>query len=223
MTLEEQIEALNKKNKELLDEMAGLKGLKKTLDDLGGLDTIKSTIESSEEFKKAVAAKSNDLETVRAQLTGQITEANKKTEALKNRVATTKLNEKLKSVVTEQGGNWEILEPHLRSRVKYSYDEDQDDVKIDVLDSKGQNLMINGAPADLNALVGEFKQHDTFKKTFEINTARSGTGVPPSANGKSSATSNNPFVNGNLDEQTKLYQKNPSYAKKLMADAGMKV
>jgi len=60
-------------------------------------------------------------------------------------------------------------EPHLKSRVKCSYDEDADDVKIDVLDSKGQNLLVSGNPADLGHLVGEFKQSDLLGASFNPN------------------------------------------------------
>lgn len=217
-TIEEQLEALRAKNTELLAELSGLKEIKKSLDGLGGLDTIKTIVESSEEHKRQVAAKSTDLETVRNQMNAQIAEANKKTETLKNRVATTKLNEKLRAVVTEQGGTWEVLEPHLKSRLKYTYDEDLDDIKIDVLDAKGQNMIVNGAPGELSHLVGEFKQSDTFKRTFEINTARSGTGNPPS-NIKSNSTAKNPFINGTIDEQTKLWQTNNALARRLQAEA----
>ena len=218
-TIEEQLEALKAKNNELLSELSGLKEVKKSIDTLGGLDTIKSIVESSEEHKRQVAAKSTDLETVRTQLTGQIEAERKKAEALKNRVATTKLNEKLRAVVTEQGGVWEVLEPHLKKRVKYSYDEETDDIKIDVLDTKGENLIINGAPGELGHLVGEFKQSETFKRTFEINTPRTGTGTPPPNNVKSSASSKNPFLNGSLDEQTKLWQTNNPLARRLQAEA----
>lgn len=218
-TIEEQLDALKAKNTELLSELSGLKEIKKALDSLGGIDTIKGIVESSEEHKKQVAAKSNDLETVRTQLNGQIEAERKKAEALKNRVATTKLNEKLRAVVTEQGGVWEVLEPHLKSRVKYSYDEESDDVKLEVLDGKGANLLVNGAPAELSHLVGEFKQSEAFKRTFEINTPRTGTGTPPSAATKSSASAKNPFINGTIDEQTKLWQTNNALARRLQAEA----
>ncbi len=217
MTLEEQVEALNKKNKELLDEMKPFKDLKKSLDDLGGLDTIKAILNSNEELKKKVETASTDVNVVRTQLTSQIEAEKKAKENLKNRVAKTKLNEKLRTVVTEQGGVWDILEPHLNSRVKFEYDENTDELKLEVLDKEGKALMSNGKAAELSDLVGEFKTNESFKKTFEINTARSGTGTPPATGGKTSP--NNPFVGGTLDAQTKLFQENPTLARRLQAEA----
>ena len=217
-TPEEQLEALKAKNAELLNDMASLKELKKGLDALGGLDTIKSIVESSTEFKEKAAKASNDVEVVRSTLSAQVEAANKKAEAFKNKIVSTRVESQLKSVVQEQGGVWDLLEHKIKSRVKHSYNEDTDEVKIEVLDEKGAPHFINGKEAVLSDLVGEYKTSDVFKRAFEINNTRSGTGAPPSTTGAKTSPSN-PFLNGTVDEQTKLWQTNNTLARRLQAEA----
>ena len=217
-TPEEQLAAMQAKNAELLSEMATLKDLKKGLDALGGLDTIKSIVESSAEFKEKAAKASNDVETVRNTLTAQVEAANKKAESFRNKIINSRAESQLRQAVTEAGGTWDLIEHKVKSRVKQVYNEDTDELKLEVLDEKGAPHFVNGKEAGLTDLIGEYKASDIFKRAFEINTQRSGTGVPPSAAGGKTSP-NNPFVNGNLDEQTKLFQQNPTQARRLQAEA----
>lgn len=219
MSPEEELEALKKKNKELLDDLAPLKALKKTLDELGGVDAIKSAIEESSELKTKLTEKSTDVDTVRNQLTGKLTAAEKKAEALKSRIANTKVESKLKELAKEHGATWEFIEGRVKSRVKYEYNDETDALTLKVLGADGQPLMKDGKEAELSSIFDELKADDVFKKAFEVNTARSGTGSAPSGNASKGGSKDNPFVGGTIDEQTKLFRERPDYARRLQKEA----
>ena len=218
LTPEQELERLRNHNKELLNDLASLKQIKSSIDELGGIEQIKNIFESSEELKNRVAEASTNVETVRTQLSKKLEEKDKALQAFKNRVLDSRVNETLKSAVTKAGGIWDLLDTKVKSRVKYEYNDETDELKVNVLDAEGKPALKEGNPYTLDDLVGEFKQNETFGRAFEVNKERSGTGVPPTQGAKKTSF-NNPFLSKDIDEQTRLFQKDPNLARRLQAEA----
>lgn len=107
----------------------------------------------------------------------------------------------------------ELLEPHLKSRVKIV--EHEGVQKVVVTDAAG-NIVKNGDSfASINDLIEEYKNNPSYSVAFKSNKV-TGTGITQgSSNAGNAGTSNNPWITGNRTEQNMMLKKDPALAEKL--------
>ena len=197
---------------QLLGEKRALEQQLKEVNDLGGLEKLKSAPKLEEEVGKKTAAEQSYAEQVR-QLQTQLDD-------MKNQNVSSKLAAKLAQEIREAKGAPELLEHHVKNRIKHSLDE-SGNLKVTVLDKSGVEMFVNGKEASIGDLLNEFKGNTTFARAFEA-PALSG------ASTKASTTTNtvsNPFNKAtlNITEQGRLIKSDRQRASQLASEAGAQI
>ena len=207
------------KNKEVLGQLADFK---KQVADLGGFDALKTLAEQAAEARQKAAeaaAKSGDVETVRKAAQAEIDGLKGKLTAMEQRELSAKTSSTISKAIREADGVAELLEPHVRARVKSSIDSDGK-VSITVLNADGFEMLNGVSPATVKDLIAELKGNATFQPAFKA----AGTGGS-GAKGGAADTSGmvNPFLPAtrNFTKQNELARTNPALAKSLAAAAGI--
>ena len=87
------------------------------------------------------------------------------------------------TALADAGGNVELLKPHLLSRLKL----DTDDFTVKVLEADGTTPKVDasGNPVNIEVLVREMRESDTFSSGFKA-TEQSGSGSEPQKGGDAS-------------------------------------
>lgn len=204
------------------------KDLQKAIDAFGGLDKVKADLEeltnvrnmTEEERNKAIKA-SADVEAVRADLSGKLKAEQDKNVNLMKAIAERELQNTIAKAVGDQG-DFELLMPFINTRISHSLKEDGR-LHIDVMTADGKPMLTSsGDNATLSDLINEFKNDERYGRLFKADN-KSGGGAEGA---KGISTANNPFKKGptfNVTEQSKLYRSNPTLARQLALEAGVKL
>lgn len=189
---------------------------------LGKLNKVKDAERAAQEAAELERVEklktSNDIESIRKQYQELLDAQTRKTTELTQSLVNRELQASLQSAINGADGIAELLEPHLKSRVKAEMIEGV--TKLTVLNADGTpKIGANGQPASVADLVGEFKSNTLFAGAFRAQVQ---TGAGAKASEKATAAKN-PWSKGsrNLTEQARLAAENPNLAKKLAAEAGI--
>jgi len=124
----------------------------------------------------------------------------------------------IREALNKNNAYTELLEPHLKSRVKIV--EHEGVQKVVVTDSLGNIVKrANGELAEVSDLVEEFKQNAAYSVAFKSNKTTGSGLTGGSFSNNSVVNENNPFVTGNRTQQNELIRKDPALAEKLKAQA----
>lgn len=213
-TLLDRINALDRKNKELLEEKRKFAGVEKTLATLPDGTDINSLLE----FKQK--AEQNELEKK-----GQYTEAR------------TKLEEQFRERLAEKDKSIEVLEakvrdlehitPAISSLAEVVHDPTlvlNNFVPKDKIEIKDGVPVVNTDPLDGPLPIGDWVKKNLAAKPYLFTQPRpQGSGAPAGKSGTSDlpiGMKENPFENGgNVTEQMRLYRANPDLYERLRAQA----
>lgn len=213
--LQRQVDATNSKNQELLGKLSTLKQVQEQVDQFGGLDKVKELHEKhkgSEESTQSVIQQKDKY----------IQDLEGKLQMFQSTQVEAKVDSHIKDALKEYGldEEFEILAPHLKSRVKGELVEGQ--VRIGILsDDKKSPLLKDGRDASVKDLVEEYSQRGPFAKLFGKKV--SGTGKVPNASSSNDYTDpkSNPFTREgkNVAKQVELFKTDPKKAERLMNEA----
>jgi hypothetical protein len=212
---------LVQKRDELLSQIANYKSTLSKVDELGGIETLTQAQQArleAERARQAALAASGDVEAIKKQYSDQLSNKDQELTALRQSILDEKVTSKLSSAIREAKGVPELLEPHLKSRIRSELVDGK--VQITVLTSAG-TPMINsdGKDATVADLLNEFRSSPIFQRAFEAPIA-SGTGARASSG---APTSNNPWnpASKNITQQMQMYRQDPATAKRLAAEHGV--
>lgn len=197
-------QSLKKNRDEILAEKGALESKVAGLEKLGDIDELKKLKDATKKKDTDLNAKDTEVADLRKQL-----------EAMRAQAHNEKIAAEVGRALADAKGNVHLLEPHLKSRVKFV--EEDGTFKMVTLDKYGQ-------PSDKSVadLVAEFKGDATFGAAFAA-VQPSGGGAKPNG---TSLTSNNPFAKGasyNVTEQMKVMTQDRAQARKLAIEAGVQV
>lgn len=178
---------------------------------LGGL----AALQELPKTKEAVKTKSEQETAYAEQVKALQTELN----GIKAREVNGLLQAKLHKEIRDADGVPELLETHLRSRIKHEQD-DAGALKVTVLDRNGIPMIVDGKDASLKDLLTEFKANTTLARAFNA-PALNGGGTKTTV----STSAVNPFspATKNLTEQGRLLKTDKPAAIRLANEAGVKV
>lgn len=202
---------LKQKRDQLLGEKRQLEAQLKEVDDLGGVEALKDLPKAKEEIsKKSDAEKS---------LAEQVKDLQKQLNDQRTQNVNEKLSAKLSKEIRDAKGVPELLEGHVKGRIKHEVD-DKGALKVTVLDKNGAPLLVDGRDATLTDLLTEFKAHPTLSRAFEA-PALGGSNTKPSLQ----STAGNPFAKAtlNITEQGRLLKTDKPRAIQLANEAGVKI
>lgn len=206
----------------VLGDLAAQKARLKQYDDLGGLETLTAAQQARAEAAEAAriaAETSTNAETVKKHYSEQLSAKDQELNALRTSILDEKVSNKLNSAIREAKGVPELLEPHLRNRIKAELVGGK--VQITVLNAAGAPMLNdNGKEATMADLMAEFKGNAIYGRAFEAPQA-SGSGGRASE----STTTANPFAKAthNVTEQSRLYRQDKALAIRLAAEAGITI
>lgn len=203
---------LKRSKDELLGEKKQLQKQLKEVDDLGGIEALKEVPKVKEEAAKKTNEEHTYADQVKA-LQKQITD-------MRERDVNSKLNARIQNEIRELKGAPELLESHVKSRIKHEVSEDGS-LKVTVLDTNGVPMFVDGKEAGIKDLLTEFKGHQTLSRAFDAPQLN-GAGSKPSA---ATTTAANPFASAtkNLSEQGRLVKSDRNRAVQLANEAGVKI
>jgi hypothetical protein len=206
------------KNKELLGKHSDLQ---KQINELGGFEKLKTLAQQAADAQRVAdeaAAKSGDVESVRRQAQAEIEKRDQRIAAMEQRELVAKTSSVVSKAIREAEGVSDLLEPHVRARIKSTLDADGK-VTLTVLAADGTEMLADGVkPATVSDLLAELKANPTFAPAFTAKTI-SGTGAKPNAGPQGIA---NPWMvpTLNITKQMELVRSNPTLAKAFAAAAG---
>lgn len=205
-------EAALKANRDaILGEKKELERKLAEIEALGGLAALKAVPELDKTVKTKTAAESTYAEQVR--------ELQKQLTAMKDQVVNKELQAKLSQEIRDAQGAPELLESHIKSRIKHELDQNGQ-LKITVLDKNGIPLICDGRDATIKDLLSEFKGNTVLARAFDA-PALNGAGTKPT-NGSGAP---NPFAKTtlNLSEQGRLVRTDRTEAIRLANAAGVQI
>lgn len=221
-----QIEAaktpLVQKRDELFAQLGESKKTLKQIEELGGLETLtnlRTTAQENEAARKAAelaaAEKNGDSERIKSHYAEQLAAKDKEMSDLRNSILQEKVSAKLNAAIREAKGVPELLEPHLKGRLKASMEDGK--VKLTVLDENG----IESLNKSVKDLVEEFRGNSVYGRAFEASAA-SGAGSRPS---NATATGGNPWnpASKNTTEQMRMYRTDKAAAVRMAAEHGVQL
>lgn len=165
------------------------------------------------------AEKDGSVESVKTHFSGLLSAKEQELNDLRASILNEKVSNKLNAAIREVKGVPELLEPHLRGRIKADLVEGK--VKISVLTANGMPMLnTDGKDATLVDLLNEFKGNAIFGRAFEAPAA-GGTGGRPSGQ----QTANNPWAPAtkNVTAQMVLYRTDKAAAIRMAAEHGVKL
>lgn len=196
-------------------------------DVLGQLATVKTKLKTFEDAaakaqadadaaKLAAAEKDGTVETVKTHFTGLLSAKEKELNDLRMSILNEKVTNKLITAIREGDAVPELLEPHLRGRIKADMVEGK--LKVSILTANGMPMVVDGKDASLKDLLAEFKANPTFQPAFKA----------PAAGGSGSRetqglSGSNPWAKAtfNVTEQMKLYRTDKAAAIRMAAQHGV--
>lgn len=222
--VEAQTRGLKTKRDELLGNQAALN---KRFEQYGGLDGMealaKQAADAEQARKKAeqeVLEKSGNVEDVKKHYSGQLSAAQQELADLKAAILNEKVSAKINAEIREAKGVPELLESHVRSRVRSEMVDGK--LKITVLNaSGGPMLKDDGKEASVKDLISELRTNAIYQRAFEAPTA-GGTGGKESSGASVAANPWNP-VTKNVTEQMKLYHQDKAAAQRMAAEFNVKL
>ena len=102
------------------------------------------------------------------QLKAMLAEREAELTQVKTQVTQEKINTQVANAIKEARGVYELLEPHIKSRVKYENEN------LVILDNSGNPMYKNGEPAKLSDLVEEMRTNPIYGRAFEATASGSG-------------------------------------------------
>lgn len=160
---------------------------KKALEDkIGGVDLeeynkLKEEHEQQETRKLEEAGEFEKIkEQMRAAHAKELANKEKEIDRLTGEIRHQKVESAATQALADAGGNVELLKPHLLSRLKLN----TDDFSVQVLEADGATPKVDGGgnPVNIDALVSEMRDSDTFASGFKA-TQQSGSGSEPTEGG----------------------------------------
>lgn len=208
------------KNKEVLGKFSELQA---QIKDLGGLDALKTLAQQAADARaaaEAAALKSNDVEAVRKASQAEIEKRDQRIAAMEQRELSAKTTSAVSKAIAAADGVAELLEPHVRARIKSTLDVDGK-VSITVLNTDGTEMLNGVNKATVKDLIAELKANPTYQPAFKTTT-QNGSGAKGGAPGDTSGMVN-PFLPAtrNFTKQNEIARTNPALAKALAAAAGI--
>lgn len=202
---------LKRSKDELLGEKKELARQLKEVNDLGGLDALKEVPKVKEEVAKKTTEEQTYADQVKA-LQKQLTD-------MRQQDTNAKLQARIHDDIRELKGAPELLESHVKSRIKHEMADDGS-LKVTVLDKNGVPMFVDGKEAGIKDLLNEFKGHQTLSRAFDAPQLN-GAGSKPSA----TVAASNPFATAtkNLSEQGRLVKTDRARATQLANEAGVKI
>lgn len=165
---------------------------------------------------KSEVEKTNEtIETVRTQLTEELTTAQQRHAALLDRLKMDQVNAQVKSALEEA----KCLSPKLMSRevldrIESTFDEETGKVSVVVKDADGNPMFVKGKEATLADLVKALREDAELAHAFEgVQEGGTGAKAPTDLKGKDAVE--NPWKTGNTELQHKMWKDNPTQAKKM--------
>jgi len=228
---ESQRNAMDNKNKELLEKLAKSKD-KQIPDDFdadGYKDYIanKSQIEedqrkldedkliATQNWDKLKNEMTNSHDKTLKKETGRLQKDN---DALRHALDSELIENIALKEIDKVDGSQTLLMPHIKDSIK-TYQDDSGMFKTKVVDSSGSDRINaeTGNPMSVKELVSEFQANDLFSGAFPIQNKGSNTNI--NTGGGTHNATNNPFdkkgSSYSLTEQAKLRKTNPVLAKSL--------
>jgi len=205
--------------------LASLAETKEVIKSFGGVDAIKALHEQKNAAEKAAqeaAGKSGDIEAVKKSYADQLAAAHGELEGLKNAAKAEKVSSAVGKAIREEKGIPELLEPHVKSRVRAELNADGT-VKLVVLGANGAPMLnVDGKDATMKDLLAEFKGNATFGRAFDAPAA-SGSGAKGGAStGGDVANPWNP-ASRNFTKQNEIARATPKLAMTMAAQYGIKL
>jgi hypothetical protein len=184
------------------------------------LKTFEDAATAAENARRAAEAdaieKGGNAEEVKKHFTGLLTAKEQELAQVRESILTEKVANKLNAAIREAKGVPELLEPHLRGRIKAEMVDGK--LKMSILTVNGMPMMVGDKDATLSDLLGEFKSNATFGRAFEAPAAGG-------AGGKASGTTTpgNPWAPAtrNVTEQMRLYRTDKAAAIRAAAEHGV--
>lgn len=174
---------------------------------LGELKTARQQLEAAQaELEAARARTEQKVEEVHPnqldQLRTMLQQREQELAQIKTAAEQAKIESQLSSVIKEARGVYELLEPHLRGRVKLV------DGQIQVFDTSGNPMYKNGEPAQLRDLVEEMRTNPIYGRAFDATA--SGTGNRNSTTKVNSVITDPADPNYSLSAHMEFLKKNPN-------------
>jgi hypothetical protein len=160
---------------------------KKALEDKFGnidLEEINQLKEEKEQAETRKLEEKGEFEKIKDQMREQhakeIAAKDKEIDRLTGEIRHQKVESTATQALADAGGNVELLKPHLLSRLKLN----TDDFSVLVLEDDGKTPKVDasGNPVNIDALVSEMRDSDTFASGFKA-TSQSGSGSEPTEGG----------------------------------------
>lgn len=213
---EADVRGLKSKNKELLDKLDSVKKDKETTDKV--LIEYETKVKELEDTikKKADDNSKEFFEKQVEKLNKEHAEALAKIESERDAYKTSHLTRLKNDAISKGLNGLKFVDDNLKdafvSLVLSRHTFEPEDID-------GNQLFLNKEKKPIEDVIKEMALSD-IGKSFIAN-GNGGGGSNGSV--KTSTTGENPFKNGSLAERTKLYRENPELARKLAAEAGVKL
>jgi len=209
------------KRDDLLGQLTTFKQQLAKVEELGGLQAItdlaeqaRTAAEAKRQAELLAAEKDGNAEVLKKHYGDQLSAKEQELATLRQTIIDEKVSNKLSAAIREAKGVPELLEPHLRNRIRAELKDGK--VAITVLAPNGVPMLKDdGKEANLGDLINELKGSPIFQRAFEA-PGTTGSGARPSG----SPSSTNPWnpASRNLSEQMKVYRQDPALAKRLAAE-----
>ena len=214
-----EVTGLKAKNSELLGKTQDLKSKYETVKDVD-VEKYQEMIAKENKAEEDLLFEKNEFEKIREkdrnEFDHRVSALQNKNEKLSNSLNTFVIEKELNSAISEQDGNPLFLMPHMKNRVEL--EENENGFEVVVKDALGNNMFNqDGGKASVEDLVKEFKGNNMFLGAFK-GSGSSGTGTQTSPKTTGSGIVN-PFKNGDIDAQTKLFSSNKALYDQLKAEA----
>lgn len=173
---------------------------------LGELKTARQQLEAAQAELEAVRAQAatpppQENNTQLEQLRQMLAERESELQSIRTAAEQAKIESQLAHAIKEARGVYELLEPHLRHRVKLVGGE------LQVFDQAGNPMYKNGEPAQLRDLVEEMRVNPIYGRAFDAAT--SGLGSRNSTSKVNSVITDPADPNYSLSAHMEFLKKNP--------------
>lgn len=211
------------KRDELLGQLTTAKQTLQQVQDLGGLEALTAAQQAradADAAKRAAeiaeAEKNGNAEQLKKHYSDQLSAKDQELQSLRQLMIDEKVSSKLGREIREAKGTPELLEPHLKNRIKAELKDGK--VQITVLTPSGMPMLKDdGKEATIADLIAELKASPIYQRAFEAPSV-SGAGSRPSQ----TPGANNPWAPNtfNITQQMQLFRQDPAAARRMAAEYG---